>query len=105
MDLYNSLESNIHKYIVWYRDAFTMLINNRNEDHSENKETILGLSQQYSKSYNIICNFKAHSLHVCQIIILPYFISVHMKYQVVLSTGGIFETIFNYRVIIYYLSI
>ena len=53
-----------------------------------------GALKQYSKCYNVICHFKLYSLHVCQIVIFPYFISVQMKYQVVISTGVIFETIF-----------
>ena len=57
------------------------------------KKQFGGALKQYSKCYNIICHFKPHSLHVCQTIIFPYFISVYMKFQVVLSTGDIFETI------------
>ena len=55
------------------------------------KKRFWGTIKQYSKCYNIICHFKVHLLHVCQII-LSYFISVHMKYQVVLLTSGIFSS-------------
>ena len=40
-----------------------------------------------------------------QIMIFPYFISVHMKFQLVLSTGDIFETIFYCIITSYSLSI
>ena len=48
---------------------------------------------QYSKCYNTIRHLKPHPLHVCQIVIFSYFISVHMKYRLVLSTDRIYETI------------
>ena len=55
------------------------------------KKQFGGALKQYSKCYNIICHFKPHSLHVWQIIIFPYLISEHIKFQVFLSTGGIFD--------------
>ena len=58
------------------------------------KKQFLGVLKKYSKCDNIMFPFKPHSLHVCQIVISPYFISVRMKSQVVLSTGEIFKTIF-----------
>ena len=58
------------------------------------KKQFLGVLKKYSKCDNIMFPFKPHSLHVCQIVISPYFISVRMKSQVVLSTGRIFENIF-----------
>ena len=68
-----------------------LVIDDRSEGHSENKEAILGALKQYSKCYNNICHFKPHPLHVFQIIISPYFISMQMKFKIVLSTGGIFD--------------
>ena len=46
-----------------------------------------------------------HPSHICQIIIFPYFISLRMKFEVVLSTYRIFETIFYCSVASYSLSI
>ena len=70
------------------------------------KKPFLGALKQYSNCYNFICRFLPYSLHVCQINIFLYFISMHMKFQVFISTGGISETIFivelqsiNYRLI------
>ena len=40
------------------------------------KKQFLDTLKQCSKCYNIILHFKTHYLHVCQIIISPYFISV-----------------------------
>ena len=36
----------------------------------------------YTKCYNIICHISPHSLHFCQIIIFPSFVSIHMKSQI-----------------------
>ena len=73
MDPYNSLEANIHKDLVGSGGAFMLVIDVRREDHSENKKkTFWGALKQYSKCYNIICQFKPHSRHVCQIVIIPY---------------------------------
>ena len=46
LDPYNSLEADIHKYLVGSRGGFVLVINSQREDHSENKETILGRSQK-----------------------------------------------------------
>ena len=68
------------------------------------KKPFWGALKQYNKCYNIICHFKPRSLNVYQIIIFPYFISVHMKYQLVFSKWGIFETIYYHIVTSYSLS-
>ena len=57
-------------------------------------QLFLGALKKYSKCNNIICHFKPHYLDVCITIIFTFFISVYMKFQVVLSIGGIFETVF-----------
>ena len=36
------------------------------------KKPFWGALKQYSKCYDIICHFKLHSLHVCQIVIISY---------------------------------
>ena len=56
-------------------------------------KTFWGNLKKYGKCYKIMYHFKLHTLHVCLIIIFPYFISVRMTFQVVISTGSIFENI------------
>ena len=73
MDLYNSLESKIHKDFVVSWGAFTLVIDAWHETHSENEETIFGNLKEYSKSYNIICHFKPHSLHFPPIIFFHFY--------------------------------
>ena len=68
------------------------------------KKPFLGALKQYSNCYNIICYFKPHFLYVCLVAIFPSLISVHMKSQVILSTGRIFETILYFGVKSYSLS-
>ena len=48
MDPYNSLKSDIHKDIVVSRGSFVLSIDAWRDDHSENKEIILGRSQTIS---------------------------------------------------------
>ena len=69
------------------------------------KKPFWGDIKQYIKCNNNICHLKLHYLHICQIIISPYFISSHAKSQVVLSTDWIFVTIILCVVISYSLSI
>ena len=71
----------------------------------KSKKINRGTLKQYSKCYNILWCFEPNSLRVFQIVIFPYFISVYVKCQIVLSTGGIFENIFYYIVTRYSLSI
>ena len=74
------------------------------EDHYENEETILGISQKIvsvTTSYAILNRI----LFIFVNFYYPIFISVHMKYQLVLSKGGIFETIFYCIATRYSLSI
>ena len=83
MDPYNSLKADIHKDPVGPRGAFALAFNAQCEDHSENEEKHLGAIKEYDKYYSIIWHFKPHSIYVCQIVIFQYFISVHMKPQLV----------------------
>ena len=69
------------------------------------KKQFWGALKKYSKCYNSIRHFKLQPLHVCQIIISPYSIYVHIEFQVVLSIGRIFENIFYCSITKYYLSI
>ena len=77
--------------------ALILVIDDWCKDHSKTKRSFWGALKKWSKCYSIICHFKLHSLHVCQVFYYPIFISVCMKYQVVLSTSGIFETIFIFN--------
>ena len=60
--------------------------------------------KQHSNCYKIIPFLTAFSSCLSNIY-YPIFITVHMKYQVVISTVGIFKTIFYWRVTSYSLSI
>ena len=44
MDTHNSLEAYIHTYLVESMESFMLVIDAWREDHSENKEAILGRS-------------------------------------------------------------
>ena len=95
IDIYSSPKANINKDLVVSIGSLMLLINDwREGPFMKMKKQFWGALKQYSNCYNIICHFKPHSLHVFQIFILQYYIYVDMKFQVVLSTGVVFETIF-----------
>ena len=60
---------------------------------TKTNKPVLGSSKQYSKCYNIKCNFKPHSLQDCQIFITPYLFLCILN-NIVLSIGGTIVTIF-----------
>ena len=92
MDPYNSLKYYIHKYLVGSRGSFILVIDTQHEERFFLRNHFGGLSN------NIVSDTTADTIlnRIPFMFVTFYFLNfyLHIKYQVVLSTSGIFETIF-----------